>query len=345
MRLRRDQLAAQLAKELLPVYLITGDEPLQLMEAADAVRERARALGYTEREVMQVEPGFDWGALQAASDSLSLFAEQRIIDLRLPTGKPGVQGGKALEAYAERPAEDTVLLIQAGKLDKGALNAKWAKALERVGALIQVWPLSAAETPRWVAQRMRSRGLKPMDDAVKLLTDKVEGNLLAAAQEIDKLSLLCGPGARVDVQTVVGSVADSARYNVYDLADAALQGDAERGVKILNGLRGEGVEPVLILWSLTREVRSLTSMADELARGASADRLLQSVWQKRRPLVKRALQRQSAKVWRDLLHRCALADRVIKGQAAGSVWDELLQLVLGISGKPLFKDSTPQVAS
>jgi len=317
------------------VYLFSGDEPLQLMEAADAVRAAARARGFTEREVFTADKGFDWGALSAASDSLSLFAEQRILELRLPTGKPGTQGAKVLEAYAQRPADDTLLMVHAGKLDKGASSSKWVKALDQAGIMVQVWPLSLAETAGWIARRLRARGIKPDEQAVRLLADRVEGNLLAAAQEVDKLVLLRGDGP-LDVEGVLESVTDAARYTIYDLADAALAGDSTRAVHVLNGLRGEGVEAMLILWALSREVRSLTDIAEKLDAGMPAAQAMKGVWAKRVPLVKKALSRHRAPAWRALLALCARTDQVIKGQAPGRAWDELLQLTVGMAGRPLF---------
>ena len=335
MRLKASQLESHLAKGLAPVYVLSGDEPLQMMEAADAVRTAARAQGYTEREVMTVEPGFDWASLTAASDALSLFAERRIIDLRMPTGKPGQQGSKALQAYAERPPEDTILLIQSGRLERGAANAKWYKQLEAAGVAVQIWPLSTAETREWVAARMGRHGLGPTPEAVALLVERVEGNLLAAAQEIDKLSLLHGKGS-VDADTVVASVADSARHSVYDLADAALAPDPSRAVRILNGLRGEGVEPTLILWSLTRDIRLLAELAFAQVANRRVDLMRQGVLKKRHALVQRAARRGDTRHWRRLLADCARIDRCIKGQERGDVWDELLQLTLSLSGQPLF---------
>jgi DNA polymerase III subunit delta len=337
MRLKPEQLSRHLEQGLAPVYLFAGDEPLQLMEAADAVRAAARARGYTEREVFTADKGFDWGQLEAASDSLSLFAERRILEVRLPTGKPGTQGAKVLEGYAVRPAEDTLLMVEAGKLDKGAQNSRWVKALEQAGVMIQVWPLTLAETAGWIARRLRSRGLQPDDQAVRLLAERVEGNLMAAAQEVEKLALLRGEGP-LDAEGVLEAVSDAARYTIYDLADAGLAGDTARAVHVLNGLHGEGVDPVLILWALTREVRQLTDIAEKMDAGMPAAQAMKSVWAKRQPLVRKALSRRRYPAWRRLLAMCAHTDRVIKGQAAGSAWDELLQLVMGLSGRALFGD-------
>ncbi|HDP90110.1 MAG TPA: DNA polymerase III subunit delta [Thioalkalivibrio sp.] len=335
MRLRPEQLEAQLAQGLAPIYILSGEEPLQLMEAADAVRAAARAAGYVEREVMTVEGGFDWDALTASADALSLFAERRIIDLRLPSGKPGQPGARALQAYAERPPEDTILLIQSGRLDGNATKSKWYGALESAGVAVQVWPLSPKETREWVAGRMAKRGMEPTDEAVTLVVERVEGNLLAAAQEIDKLSLLHGKGP-VEAETVLEAVADSARYSSFDLADAALASDPARAVRILNTLRGEGVEPPLILWSLSRDIRLLAELAFAQVANRRVDLFRQGVLKKRHALLQAAARRGDTRHWRRLLAACARVDRCIKGQESGDPWDELLQLTLSLSGRTLF---------
>lgn len=331
-QLRIGQLAGQLQQSLAPVYFIHGDETLLVNECADAVRAAARAQGYSDRQVFSVEAGFDWNSLLAASDSLSLFAERRILELRLPGGKPGKEGTQILRDYAGRPAEDTLLLITSAKLEPAARRSKWVLALEQAGVSIPVWPVEIAQLPVWIERRMRARGMRASRAALELLAGRVEGNLLAAAQEIEKLFLLHGRG-ELDVDTVGELVADSARYDVFGLVDAALAGNATHAQRILAGLRGEGVEPVLVLWALSREIRSLTAMARQL-QGDSLSRVLAShkVWDKRKPLVSAALQRIRGRQWWQLLQRCARLDRVIKGRAAGSAWDELLQLTLSLAG-------------
>jgi DNA polymerase-3 subunit delta len=335
-KLYPDKLEAQLKKGLLPIYFFSGDEPLQMGEAADAVRRHAREQGFTEREVMHVEKGFDWNALLAESQAMSLFAEKKIIDLRLPSGKPGKDGGAALAEYAERPPEDTVLLISSGKVDKRSQSAKWYKTLDAVGATMQLWPVEVAEMPRWLDQRLRSRGLQPDQDAVRLIAERVEGNLLAAAQEVDKLVLLNGEG-ELSVEQVEAAVADSARFDVFGLVDAALAGDVPRLTRMLEGLRGEGVEPVLILWALTRELRSLADMATQIESGKGIDGVLARVWGKRKGPVRAGLQRHNRARWQQMLRRAARLDRVVKGAATGNAWDELLQLGLLIAGVQLFR--------
>jgi DNA polymerase-3 subunit delta len=337
MRLGIQQLDQQLATSLAPVYFLTGDEPLQMMEAADTIRAHAREQGYTEREIFTAEKGFDWEGLTAASDSLSLFAERRILDLRIPTGKPGREGGQALRDYASRLPEDTILLIQSAKLDREQLKSAWVKALEKEGVLVQIWPLDLSQTQDWIRRRMQSRGLQPTDDAVVFLAERVEGNLLAAAQEVDKLALLHRSGP-LDAETVLASVADQARYSIFDLVDAVLAGDVRRSVRMLEGLQGEGVEAILVLWGLAREIRVLCDLAGQVGRGQSVERAMEiaRVWNQRKPLVRQAINRLDARAWQTLLHQCAELDRSLKGVGEGRIWDELLQLCLRACGDPLF---------
>ena len=332
-QLRADQLDRQLAGGLSPVYFIHGDETLLVGECADAVRAATRQRGYSDRQVLSADSGFDWNRLSAASDSLSLFSERRILELRLPTGKPGREGARALCGYTERLPEDTVLLVISAKLEAAARRSKWVQALDRAGVSVPVWPVEAAQLPAWIERRMRAHHMLPSRDALQLIADRVEGNLLAAAQEIEKLYLLHGPGP-LDVETVGDLVADSARYDIFALVDAALAGDAVYAQRVLAGLRAEGVEPVLLLWALSREIRSLASMARAVQGGMPLGRVLteRRVWEKRKPLISGVLQRIRGRQWWVLLQRCAVIDRVIKGRAPGSAWDELLQLTLRLAG-------------
>ncbi len=337
MKLRGGQLTNHLAGELAPIYLISGDDPLLLNEASDAVRSAARARGFGGREVLCVERGFDWSGFTAAASELTLFAEQRLIELRLPGGKPGDAGGKALRAWARNPPDDCLLLIVSAKIDASAQRSKWYQALEQAGVVVQLWPPRPGELPGWIRQRMQARGMQAGPEAVALLAERVEGNLLAAAQEIDKLHLLYGEKP-LELPNVVATVADSARFNIYELVDSALAGDLPRTVRTLRGLRGEGTEPVLVLWVLVREIRLLEGMALELERGASLDQVLrqQRVWQQRKPIVRQGLQRHNRLRWQQMLRRAARIDRLVKGVDKGNPWDELLQLVLIMAGVRLF---------
>ena len=322
MKLAPERLAAHLKGTLAPVYLVAGDEPLQREEAADALRAAARAQDYTDREVFTAERGFDWNALLSAGASLSLFATRRLLEINLP-GKPGVEGAKALTAFASDPPPDTLLLVVSQ--EKPERNAAWVDALERAGAYVQVWPLEPRQVPAWVAQRLRSRGLDPAPDAVALIAERVEGNLLAAAQEVDKLVLL-HPAGPLDAEAVAQAVADSARYDAFKLVDAALAGDLPRTVRVLEGLKAEGEEPVMILGALVRQIKELASLAAAIEAGQVPQRVLAGIWERRRPLVQGALRRRKSRGWQRLLKRALRADFVLKGQAPGRAWDELLHL-------------------
>ena len=368
MKLKPDQLKNHFAYYrpggIAPVYLVSGDEPLQVGEACDVIRARARELGYGGREVMYVETGFDWGAVHAAANSLSLFSERRIIELRLPTGKAGDAGSKALVEYAQRPADDAVLLVITSKLDKAVMTSKWVGALDKVGVVVQVWPVEVRQLPAWITQRMRAKGMQPDAESAALLAERVEGNLLAAAQEIEKLFLLHGssgqtPGqipVQINADAIAEAVVDSARFDVYGLVDSALAGDAARAARMLNGLRSEGVEPVLVLWALAREIRSLAEMAYEIQPGAfiaqgiaegiaagkpsitkglpSVDQVMAAhrVWDARKPLIKSGLKRNTLTQWQAMLRHAGQIDRIIKGVTPGNIWNEMLQLVLLMTG-------------
>ena len=340
MKLASAQLAKHLLGELAPIYLVSGDEPLLCQEATDAIRDAARKQGFDERQVFNADANFDWGSLLQAGASLSLFAQRRLLELRLPSGKPGDKGASALIEYASRPVEDTILLISLPKLDGNTQKSKWGKALidNPHTQFVQIWPVDAAQLPQWVRQRLSNAGLAAQQDAVELIAARVEGNLLAAAQEVEKLKLLA-EGNQVTLETVQAAVADSARFDVFGLVDAILIGDATHALRILEGLRGEGVEPPVILWALARELRSLAGLALQFSQGVPLDKAFSQarppVWDKRRPLVGKALQRHTALRWNQLLQDAQHLDAQIKGQAPGSVWTGLSRLCLLMAGQRL----------
>jgi DNA polymerase-3 subunit delta len=332
MRLRPEQLPSQLKQNLLPLYLVSGEETLLVQEACDAIRARAREAGCNEREVLEVDRRFNWDSLRAAAAEMSLFAERKLIELRLPSGKPGSEGSKALLAYLDAPPTDNVLLIVAGKIDKASTSTKWFKALDREGGIVQVWPVDARELPRWLQRRVEAAGLSIDDDALQMLCDRVEGNLLAAVQEVEKLKLLCS-GDRIGLDTVVGSVADNARYNLFALVDQALQGDAAGALKMLQGLRGEGIEATVVLWALAREIRLLYQCRSEIDLGKPRQQVMrgQRVWDRRIPIVGAALARHDLDSLAQLLHRANLVDQSIKGLSDGKPWDHLGRLTLELA--------------
>ena len=340
MKLSPAQLNKHLQGSLAPVYIVSGDDPLLCQEAADAIRAAARQQGFDERQVFSADANFDWGTLLMAGASLSLFAQRRLLELRLPSGKPGDKGAAALIEYCAKPAEDTLLLISLPKLDGSAQKTKWGKALVEGGncQFIQIWPVDAHQLPQWINQRLAQAGLSAQRDAVDLIATRVEGNLLAAAQEIEKLKLLA-EGNSITVETVQAAVADSARFDVFGLVDAILNGEAGHALRMLEGLRGEGVEPPVILWALARELRLLTGLAQQFSQGVPLDKAFSQarppVWDKRRPLVSKALQRLSAQRWAMLLQDAQHIDAQIKGQAVGSPWTSLSRLALLMAGQRL----------
>ncbi|MBA1264838.1 DNA polymerase III subunit delta [Stutzerimonas stutzeri] len=338
MKLSPAQLGKHLQGPLAPVYVVSGDEHLLCQEACDAIRTACRQQDFSERQVLNVETGFDWGQLVEAGASLSLFAEKRLLELRILNGKPGDKGAAALIDYLTRPAEDTVLLISLPKLDGNTQKTKWAKALidGKQVQFLQIWPVDATQLPQWIRQRLSQAGLAADQEAVELITARVEGNLLAAVQEIEKLKLLAEAG-QITAATVQAAVADSARYDVFGLIDAALQGQPEHVLRMLDGLRGEGVEPLFIMTMLAREVRQLANIALLYSQGVPLDRAFSQarppVWDKRRPLVSKALQRHDASGWQRLLLSAQLIDEQIKGQAEGDPWVGLSDLCLQLSGR------------
>jgi len=330
MRLKPEQTAQHLRnKPLAPVYLVSGDEPQQIAEITDAIRKAAQEAGYLEREIFSPDGGFSWHDLPAAAYATSLFADKKVIDLRLPSAAPGTEGAKVLTAYCERLPEDTLLLITTGKLASASLKTRWFQALERVGVFIQVWPLEGEDLLRWLQQRLQQRGLSADKDGVKLLAARIEGNLLAAAQEIEKLYILYGAGF-LDTAKIADAVADSSRYDVFKLADSLLAGNPGRITKILAGLKDEDVAAPVVLWAITREARTLCKLKQDLAAGKNRDAAMQAqqIWDKRKALVAQALDRLTEAALHRILVISAKADREIKGQQPGDPWHTLLQVCL-----------------
>lgn len=329
MRLKSEQLSTHLAGNLAPLYFIFGDEPLLALEAADAVRAKAREKGYGEREVFTAEAGFNWQSLLASGSNLSLFASLRIAELRIPTGKPGVEGSKTIEQYCANLPPDTLTLVTCPKLDKTQQAGKWFKALDEAAVTIQVFPVERQRLPDWIAGRLAAQNQRTGSEALQFLADRVEGNLLAAHQEIRKLALLHPPG-ELAFEALKEAVLDVSRYDVFNLAQAMLEGQAARYARILEGLRGEGVSPVLALWALTQDIRLLTRLALGQSRGAPLGQTMRElrVWESRQSLLERALQRLGAGRLVAALKRAGRLDRMIKGLEQGDVWDELLQLGL-----------------
>ena len=330
MLLRAEELERHLARGLAPLYIIHGDEPLQSLEAADAIRAKARTQGFAEREVLTVERGFDWGLLAASGANLSLFSSKKLIELRIPGGKPGTEGAAAIVQYCSALVADVLAIVTLPKLDRRSQDTAWFKALTREGALINTFQVERAQLPQWIATRLARQKQKASRETLQFLADSVEGNLLAAHQEIQKLGLLFPPG-ELDFDAVCGAVLNVARYDAFKLNEAMLAGDKARLARMLDGLKSEGEAPPKILWVLSDEIRAVAKVQAGLAQGEDLQRLYGNnrVWgEARQRAVAAAARRLKATALAAALRHAARIDRTIKGLARGDVWDELLQLCL-----------------
>lgn len=329
MRLAPAQWQKALVEDRLrPVYLLAGAE-LLVLEAADALRAQARRLGYTEREVLDVTARFDWNDLARSAAGMSLFATRRLIDLRLPTGRPGTEGAKAIGAFCADPPPDVTLLISAMDWSKKHEGA-WVKKVENAGAVVVVDAPRQHEWGRWIGARLASRGLSASADAAALLAERVEGNLLAAAQEIDKLAVLhTDASRRIEAAEMEALVADSARYDAFKLTDAAFAGDGARALRILTGLRAEGDELLALMGWLVNQLQLALRLAN--ARDFAAQAKSERLWQAREQLFRKALRRAPREHWTACLARAARIDRIAKGREGGDAWVEAERLIAAIA--------------
>jgi DNA polymerase III subunit delta len=334
MRLRPEQLEMHLQRSnLSPIYFVSGDEPLQKLECIDQIRIAGRAQGYDERLVFNVDKSFDWDSINQATGNLSLFSNRRIIELRMLSPKPGKEGGRVLLEYAEQLSEDNLLIISSEKMDKSVQNTKWFKAIEKVSAVIQIWPINPAQLPGWIQSRVQAKQKRLSLDAAKLIAQRVEGNLLAAKQEIEKLVLLVDKDD-IDIEDVIHAVADSSRFDVFDMIESAFLGNADRTLVMLNGLRNEGTEPMALFGALMWEFRRLCSIAHQHEAGTNLESLFNSyrIWdQKKRPM-NAVLKRHTSKSLDQLLNYCAAIDKNLKSSQKLQAWDQFNTLLLAIAG-------------
>ena len=335
MQLRIDALDAHVAKPLAQLYVITSDEHLLALEAADKIRAAARKQGYTERDVLSVERSFKWGELLAANQELSLFGDRKMIELRIPTGKPGKDGGAALQSYAKNLSPDNLTLITLPKLDWATQKAAWVASLQQAAVYIDIPNVERAQLPAWISQRLAAQGQSAERASIDFIAERVEGNLLAAHQEIQKLGLLHEAGKLTDEQ-VQDAVLNVARYDVFKLSEAMLGGDPARLVRMLEGLKGEGEALPLVLWAVSEEIRTLLKLKAGMAQGRPLGALMKEmrIWGPRERMMEPALRRVSLPVLEKALREAAQVDKMIKGLRAkahaGDAWDALLQLALTI---------------
>lgn len=335
MKISSDKIQDQLAHKLQTLYLIAGEEPLLVQETADAIRHAARTQGFSDRRVYSWDKRFDWGQFSQECRSLSLFGDKKLLELRLTAPRLPADDQETLIEFFDSYLVDTVLLIFVDKLEP---SAAWVKRLDRLGVIVTVWPVNTERLPQWLKQRAHKQGLQLTQPAISALADRVEGNLLAAEQELLKLRLIHGAGP-VDEEAVLAAIGDSARFNVYTLVDYCVAGLAAKAVRVLWGLQAEGLEPPILLWALAREIRSLLSMQERLAAGYTLEKVFLEfrVWDRRKPLLQIALKRHSSYSLFKMLGECEKIDRRIKGFDSASCWDGLLQLVLALAGLNLFE--------
>ena len=333
MRHKANQLQAALQKKLADVYFISGDEPAQQLEAADAVRSAAKQAGFLHREILTVDENFSWNQFSFAAESLSLFAEKKLIDLRISTGKLGQEGSKVVTQYCKKLPPDTLLLMTAAKIDKASQKSRWFQALDSVGVSVQVWNLEGNELKYWLQQRLQKRGIQLEPQALSLFIGRIEGNLLAAQQEIEKLYILYG-STNISLQQLEEATVDNSRYDIFKLTESALMAKPARITKILKGLQAEGIATVLVLWALTREARLLNTLKLALSQGQPLEPVFKKnqVWGERKNLVNTSLKRLSQLQIQKIIQLSSQADRQIKGQQSGDVWETLLFISLLMAG-------------
>lgn len=331
MKLYPDKLEQRLARGLDRVYLIAGSEDLLVEEACDAVRRAARGAGMDERVVLEADGRFDWQQLGAATETLSLFASRRLVELRLSTGKPGREGGAALREWVDT-ASDDILLVKCGAWDLAQEKSAWARALEQAGVYLPCWPVKAHQLPDWIARRLASRGLRADGAASRFLAERLEGNLLAAAQEIERLALLYGRDAPLGLDEVRSAVADSARFDSFRLVELVLSGQIGAALRCIRGLRDADTAMPMIISALARELQVVAAFQIRIRTMSEAAAFAElQVWRSRQAAVAAAARRLSPAAVRGAVARLSDLDRMAKSNDRHEFWVALERLCVSLS--------------
>jgi len=333
-KLNPDSLVNALKRQLKPIYLVSGDETLLVNESCLAIRREANSKGYSQHEIFHAEGQFNWDAVLQSINALSLFADKKILEIRIPKGKLGDAGSKTIKEFCSLAPEDIVMVLVLPKLDKKSENTAWYKTVNTLGDCITVWPIGAQQLPRWIEARLHKSGLRAEHDAISILCAKVEGNLLAAVQEIEKLKLLADENSIIDAAMMASSVMDSSRYNAFDLIDKALSGNARATVECLSGLKSEGTSAPVLLWALANQIRTLLQIKEVMQSGLSFENAASQarIWKSKMAFTNKAQSRLNTTQLSNMLRKCAFTDKVIKGLAKGDEWNELLDISLKLAG-------------
>lgn len=333
MKIPSNRLQASLNESLKPIYLITGDETLLVEEAADAIYQTASKNGFQARQRHQADRSFDWYKISDEINNFSLFDENTLLEINLLSHKLTDTAKDLMLQYCEKPSDTKIIVLKCKKMDGASINNKWCKEIETQGDIVQCWPITAQQLPHWIRDRLQQAGLSASPEAVHFIAEQVEGNLLAAKQEIEKLALLYDK-KMLQLQDVMHAMSDNARYDIFTLADTALSGDSKRTLRMIQSLKQAREEPTLILWALTKEIRTLLALRFAITHKQNVEKLLYAhgVWDKRKPIVKAALKRLKTPLLETLLAKAAEIDQMIKGLAAGNTWDALTDIALTLSG-------------
>ena len=332
MKIYPNQLTAQLNRSLSPVYLISGDEHLLVQEARDSIIQHAKRSGFETTSPLQTTKDFSWESFLLESRSRSLFSQKTVLELRLQSPKIGKPGGNAILEYLEVLPTDKILVIVSSKLDASTSKTKWYQAIEKTGVVVTAWPIERAQLPTWIKQRMAQAGLSTDPQELNIIADFTEGNLLATAQEIEKLRLIHGSG-KITSEEIANNMGDSSRFDIFQLVDTALAGPTQKAIHILERLREEGIDPVLMLWAITREIRALINIHYGLQKGQSIDQLFRQngIWNKKQPIMRKALNQLPLQYLQKLLQKASQIDRIIKGLENGNAFEMLVSLTCKLS--------------
>jgi len=339
MKLRLEQLSSHLKQSLLPIYVISGDEPLLAQEAVDTLTRITHEQGYL-RQRLSIESPSDWQQFAEQTASLSLFSSKELLVVQLASPKIGDVGSKTLRAYAAKPARDKIVIVVTGKMEPAIAQSSWMKALDKIGVIITLWPLTGSALMQWLRQHAKQLQIELTPSALQVLIERTTGNLLASKQELEKLALLA-PNTLIDERLLMACVHDNAQFSLFDVIDVALAGDLRAVVRGLSKLQAEQIEPTLVLWGFTKQVRELIAISQHVTDGVALDVAIKNahVWASRQMIVKRAVQRHSLSYWQNVLSLAAIADRLIKGVERGDVWDYLLMLYERLAGVELIARS------